>query len=70
MQGVDLALVAFRIGQNMGDDPSLVVRAYRGMAPVLKGEFDLLLGPDLLGEMRIDEPVGEKGGTEMRRRDA
>jgi hypothetical protein len=25
-----------------GDDPSLVVRAYRGMAPVLKGEFSLL----------------------------
>jgi hypothetical protein len=69
MEGVDLALMAFRIGQKVGDDPSLVVRTDWGVAPVREGKFDLLLGPDLLREMRIDGPVGKEGRAQMRRRD-
>jgi hypothetical protein len=39
------------------------------MTAVLEREFDLLLGPDFLGEMRVDEPICEEGGAEMRGRD-
>ena len=65
MEGVDLALMAFRIGQKVGDDPSLVgVRTDWGVAPVREGKFDLLLGPDLLREMRIDSQSAKKVGRE------
>ena len=65
MEGVNLSLVALRIGQDMGDDPSLVSLADRGMPPVFEGKFDFLLGPDLLCEMRIDEPFGKEGRAKM-----
>jgi hypothetical protein len=52
-----------------GGYTSLVVRTDWGVAPVREGKFDLLLGPDLLREMRIDEPVGKEGRAQMRRRD-
>src|ERR1700757_1243520 len=52
---VNLTLVACRIGQNVGDQTSLVSRGNRGVAPAPKRKFDLLLGPNLLGKMRVDE---------------
>jgi hypothetical protein len=67
MEGINLALMACRIGQNVGDDPPLVVRADGSVPPVLKGKFDLFLGPDLLPKMRADEPVSKEGRAQMRR---
>jgi hypothetical protein len=67
---VRLALMAFRIGQDMGDDAPLVVARDGRVAAILEWKFNLLLCPDLLREMRIDEPVGKEGRAEMGCRNA
>src|SRR5258708_2606632 len=65
MEGVNFTFMACRLCKDVGDDPSLVVCADRRVTPIFAGKFDLLLGPDLLREMRTDEPFSKEGGTKM-----
>jgi hypothetical protein len=67
MEGINLTFMACRLCQDVADDPSLVVCADRGVTPIFEGKFDLLLGPDLLRVVRIDEPVSKEGGAKMGR---
>src|ERR1700758_904480 len=62
---VDLTLMACRISQNVGDEASLGRSGNRGVAPAPKRKLDLLLGPNLLRKMRVNEPLSEKGGAKM-----
>jgi hypothetical protein len=70
MERVALALVAFRISQDMSDDPPLILARDRRVTAVSEWKFDLLFGPDVPPEMRVDQPVREEGGAEMRGRNS
>ncbi|MGO7580474.1 hypothetical protein ACC699_37710, partial [Rhizobium ruizarguesonis] len=63
--GINLAFMAFRLCQQMVDHTPLVIRATRCMAAVLEREFDFLGRPDLPCKMRIDEPIGKEGWTQI-----
>ncbi|CAI8698218.1 hypothetical protein EMIT0111MI5_80260 [Burkholderia sp. IT-111MI5] len=70
MERIDLALVAFGVGQDMGDHPPLIISGDGCVTAIAKGKFNLFPGPDLLRKMRIDEPIGKKRGAEMGSRNA
>ncbi|MNP27303.1 hypothetical protein D3C76_1202020 [compost metagenome] len=63
VKAVNFTLVPHRVGQDVGDYASLVVGSNGSVTTIRKGELDFFLGPDLLGEVRVREPIGEERGA-------